>query len=45
MATTQQHYRFGIDSGTESSHGFYAAEDTNPAFGAIPLDTATSPSD
>lgn len=28
MALTQSHYRFGIASGTESTHGFLAAEDT-----------------
>jgi ribosomal 50S subunit-recycling heat shock protein len=39
MAVTQSHYRFGIDELAESTHGWYAAEDTNPQFGAIPLDT------
>lgn len=39
MALTQSHYRFGIDSGTESSHGWHANEDANPSEGTIALDT------
>ena len=39
MALTQSHFRFGIDSGTESTHGWHAAEDTNPAAGVIAVDT------
>lgn len=41
MAVTQSHFRFGVEEGTEASHGWYATEDTNPAVGAggIPLDT------
>ena len=35
MAVTQSHYRFGIDEGTESTHGWYAAEDANPGLNAI----------
>lgn len=35
MAVTQSHYRFGIDQGTESTHGWYAPEDTSPAAGTI----------
>lgn len=34
----QTHYRFGVDELGESTHGWYANEDTNPAQGAIPLD-------
>ncbi len=30
MALTQSHYRFGIDSGTESTHGWHAAENVVP---------------
>jgi hypothetical protein len=33
------HYRFGVDELAESTHGWHAAEDTNPAQGAIPNDT------
>lgn len=32
------HFRFGIDSGTESTHGWHANEDVNPAAGVLPLD-------
>jgi hypothetical protein len=39
MAVSQAHYRFGIDEGTESTHGWHAAQNENPAFGSIPLDT------
>lgn len=39
MAVTQGQYRFGIDESTEAGHGWYAAQNANPAFGAIPLDT------
>jgi hypothetical protein len=39
LALTQSHYRFGVNEGTESTHGWYAPEDTNPAPGAIPVDT------
>lgn len=39
MAVTQSHYRFGINELAEGTHGWYAAEDTNPAQGDIPLDT------
>jgi len=35
MALTLSHYRFGIDELTESTHGWHAAEDTNPAQGVI----------
>lgn len=38
MALTQSHFRFGIDQLAENTHGWYAAEDTNPAGGVIPLD-------
>ncbi len=33
------HYRFGIDSGTESTHGWHANEDVNPSLGTIGVDT------
>jgi hypothetical protein len=33
MAVSQSHYRFGEDSGTESTSPFLAAEDTGIAFG------------
>jgi hypothetical protein len=36
MALTQSHYRFGVDSGTESTHTWHAAENTTAA---IPVDT------
>jgi hypothetical protein len=36
MALTQSHFRWGVDSGTESTHGWHAAED---AQFAVPLDT------
>jgi hypothetical protein len=39
VGITQSHFRFGVNEGTESTHGWYAAEDTNPAPGAIALDT------
>lgn len=39
MAVTQSHYRFGVNSGTEATHTWYANEDANPAAGTIPLDT------
>src|SRR3990167_2033889 len=39
MAVTQSHFRFGINSGTESSHGWHANEDTNPASGVLGLDS------
>lgn len=39
MALAQTHYRFGVDSGTESTHGWHAAEDVTPAQGVIPVDT------
>lgn len=39
MALTLNHYRFGIDSGTESTHGWHAAEDTVPEVGRIQCDT------
>lgn len=35
MAVTQQAFRFGVDEGTESTHGWYAAQNTNPSRGAI----------
>jgi len=35
MALTLSHYRFGIDELAESTHGWHAAEDTNPAQGVI----------
>lgn len=38
MALTQSHYRFGIDQLTESTHGWYANQDTSPQQGALPLD-------
>lgn len=37
LSTT--HYRFGVNSGTESTHGWHAAEDANPAQGVIAKDT------
>lgn len=39
MAISLSHYRFGVDELAESTHGWYAAEDTNPTQGQIPLDT------
>jgi hypothetical protein len=33
------HFRFGVDELAESTHGWYANADTNPAAGVIPLDT------
>jgi hypothetical protein len=33
------HYRFGINELAESTHGWHAAEDANPAPGVIALDT------
>ncbi len=33
------HYRFGIDELAESTHGWRAAEDANPAAGSVPVDT------
>lgn len=33
------HYRFGIDELAESTHGWHAAEDANPAQGVIAVDT------
>ena len=33
------HFRFGIDELAESTHGWHAAEDVNPAAGTPPLDT------
>lgn len=39
MAVTLSHFRFGLDNGTESTHGWHAAEDTNPAGGIPQLDT------
>lgn len=33
MAVTQSHFRFGIEEGTEASHGWHANEDTNILFG------------
>jgi hypothetical protein len=39
MAVTQSHYRFGINELAESTHGWHAAEDANPAAGVIALDT------
>jgi hypothetical protein len=39
LALTLSHYRFGLDDGTEASHTFHAAEDTDPAEGVIALDT------
>lgn len=33
------HFRFGVDELAESTHGWYANEDTNPSQGTIPLDT------
>lgn len=39
MALTLSHYRFGVDELAENTHGWYAAEDTNPASGTIALDT------
>lgn len=38
MALTLSHYRFGIDQGTESTHGWYANQDTPPQQGSLPLD-------
>lgn len=39
MALHQNHYRFGVDELAENTHGWYAAEDTDPAPDAIPVDT------
>lgn len=39
MALTQSHYRFGIDELAESTHGWHAAEDANPAKGVILVGT------
>lgn len=39
MAVSQAHYRFGVDELAESTHGWYAAQNTNPNFGVIPFDT------
>jgi hypothetical protein len=39
VGLTQSHFRFGVNELAESTHGWYAAEDTNPAPGAIPLNT------
>jgi hypothetical protein len=33
------HFRFGVDELAESTHGWYANEDTDPSQGTIPLDT------
>src|SRR3990167_7364468 len=33
------HYRFGIEELAESTHGWHAAEDANPAQGVIAVDT------
>lgn len=33
------HYRFGVDELAETTHGWYAAEDANPASGVIPVNT------
>jgi hypothetical protein len=40
MALTLSHFRFGADDGgTEATHGWHAAEDTNPNATVIALDT------
>lgn len=39
MALAQSHYRFGIDELAESTHGWHAAENTDPAAGVLGLDT------
>lgn len=39
MSVTQSHFRFGVNEGTESTHGWHALEDQNPAPGGIPNDT------
>lgn len=39
MAVTLSHYRFGIDELAEATHGWHAAEDANPAAGALAMDT------
>lgn len=39
MAVSQAQYRFGVDELAESTHGWYAAQNTNPNFGVIPFDT------
>lgn len=39
MAISQSHYRFGIDELAESTHGWHAAEDTDPGQGVIAVDT------
>ena len=39
MAVSQSHYRFGINELAESTHGFHAAEDANPAKGVIACDS------
>lgn len=33
------HFRFGVDELAENTHGWYAAEDVNPATGVVPLNT------
>lgn len=38
MALTLSHYRFGINELAESTHGWHAAEDANPAQGVIAVD-------
>lgn len=39
MAISLTHYRFGINELAESTHGWHANEDTNPAAGVIAVDT------
>jgi hypothetical protein len=39
MAFTLSHYRYGINELAESTHGWWAAEDTGLYAGAMPLDT------
>jgi hypothetical protein len=39
VALTLSHYRFGVDELAESTHGWHAAEDTDPAEGVIAVDT------
>lgn len=39
MPITISHYRFGTNTGTETTHGWHANEDTNPTPGTIALDT------
>ncbi len=39
MSVSQNRFRFGVNDGTESTHTWYAALNTSPSPGTIPLDT------